>query len=103
MALAAIEGQVSDAQAYKLCQRTLILPKIERMIIDFRTNLRFLPGTVTHVAGISIILSYMRIYRTTIVVKHIFVVSDIRFNDIMRIPRDNRMQRYSSDPFSIFS
>ena len=40
------------------------------------------------VAGIAVILSYTRIYkRATTVVKRIFVVGDVRFNDVMRIPR----------------
>ena len=55
------------------------------------------------VAGIAVILSYARIYkRATIVVKRIFVVSDVRFNDVMRIPRGQPHATLFTRPFLAF-
>ena len=58
------------------------------------------------VAGIAVIPSYTmytRIYkRATIVVKRIFVVSDVRLNDVMRIPRGQPHAALFTRPFLDF-
>ena len=55
------------------------------------------------VAGIAVIFSYTRIYkRATTAMKHIFVVSDVRFNDVMRIPRGQLHATPFTRPFLAF-
>ena len=55
------------------------------------------------IAGIAVILSYMRIYKcATTVVKRIFVASDVRFNDVMRIPRGQPHATPFTRPFLAF-
>ena len=55
------------------------------------------------VAGMAVILSYTRIYkRATTVVKRIFVVGDVRFNDVMRIPRGQPHATPFTRPFLAF-
>ena len=55
------------------------------------------------VAGIAVILNYTRIYkRATTVLKLIFVVSDVRFNDVMRIPRGQPHATSFTRPFLAF-
>ena len=55
------------------------------------------------VAGIAVILNYTRIYkRATTVLKRIFVVSDVRFNDVMRIPRGQPHATSFTRPFLAF-
>ena len=55
------------------------------------------------VAGTAVIPSYTRIYnRATIVVKRIFVVSDVRLNDVMRIPRGQPHAALFTRPFLDF-
>ena len=55
------------------------------------------------VAGIAVILSYARIYkRATIVAKRIYVVSDVTFNDVMRIPRGQPHATLFTRPFLDF-
>ena len=56
-----------------------------------------------HVAGITVILSYMQIYiRATIVVKRIFVVNDVRFNDVIHIPQGQPHATLFTRPFLDF-